>query len=104
TPCPVAPFAPFSARVNRPPGQQELKGLDIMLPEGATAKLKGVPYCPPETIEKTENRSGTAEKKNAACPKESRFGAAVVQAGTGPNPLKIEGDAYLAGRYKGAPL
>ena len=27
-----------------------------------------------------------------------------MQAGTGPSPLKIEGDAYLAGRYKGAPL
>jgi len=97
-------FTPFSTRITRPPGQQELKGLDITLPEGATAKLKGIPYCPPETIEKTEKRSGAAEKKNAACPKESRVGAAVVQAGTGPDPLKIEGDAYLAGRYKGAPL
>ncbi|HVD39728.1 MAG TPA: hypothetical protein VNC16_01835 [Solirubrobacterales bacterium] len=100
----VKTFTPFSTRITRPPGQQELKGLDITLPEGATAKLKGVPYCSPEEIEKTEKRSGAAEKKNPVCPKESRVGAAVVQAGTGPNPLKIEGDAYLAGRYKGAPL
>jgi hypothetical protein len=97
-------FTPFSASISRPPGQQELKGLDVTLPEGATAKLKGVPYCPPEAIEKTENRSGAAEKKNPVCPKESKVGDATVQAGTGPNPLKIEGDAYLAGRYKGAPL
>jgi hypothetical protein len=97
-------FTSFSAFINRPPGQQELKGLNVTLPEGATAKLKGVPYCPPEAIEKTENRSGAAEKKNPVCPKESKVGVATVQAGTGPNPLKIEGDAYLAGRYKGAPL
>lgn len=97
-------FTPFSTHITRPPGQQELKGLDITLPEGATAQLKGVPYCPPDAIEKTESRSGAAEKKNSACPKESRVGSAVVQAGTGPDPLKIDGDAYLAGRYKGAPL
>ena len=97
-------FTPFSTNITRPPGQQELKGLDLVLPEGATAKLKGVPYCPPDQIEKTENRTGAAEKKNAACSNESRIGAAIVQAGTGPSPLKIDGDAYLAGRYKGAPL
>jgi hypothetical protein len=97
-------FTPFSANITRPPGQQELKGLDLVLPEGATAKLKGVPYCPPEAIEKTEQRSGAAEKKDPACPKESKIGVATVQAGTGPSPFKIDGDAYLAGRYKGAPL
>ncbi len=97
-------FTPFSASITRPPGQQELKGLDVTLPEGATAKLKGVPYCPPDAIEKTESRSGATEKKNPSCPKESKVGDATVQAGTGPNPLKIDGDAYLAGRYKGAPL
>lgn len=97
-------FTPFSANITRPQGQQELKGLDLTLPEGATAKLKGVPYCPPEAIEKTEARSGEAEKKDPVCPKESKVGVATVQAGTGPSPLKIEGDAYLAGRYKGAPL
>jgi hypothetical protein len=97
-------FTPFSANLTRPQGQQELKGLDLTLPEGATAKLKGVPYCSPEAIEKTENRSGEAEKKNPTCPNESRVGAATIQAGTGPSPLKVEGDAYLAGRYRGAPL
>lgn len=100
----VKTFTPFAVQISRPQGQQELKGVDLVLPEGATAKLKGVPYCPPDAIEKTENRSGAAERKNAVCPKESRIGIAVVQAGTGPKPLKVEGDAYLAGRYKGAPV
>jgi hypothetical protein len=97
-------FTPFSTSINRPPGQQELKGLDVTLPEGATAKLKGVPYCSPDELEKIEKRSGAAEKKNSICPKESKVGVATVQAGTGPSPLTIEGDAYLAGRYGGAPL
>ncbi|HEX5990707.1 MAG TPA: hypothetical protein VFY75_10915 [Solirubrobacterales bacterium] len=97
-------FTPFTAHVTRPPGQQELKGIDVTLPPGATAKLKGVPYCPPDAIRKAEQRSGAAEKKNASCPDESKIGNAKVQAGTGPSPLKIEGEAYLAGRYQGAPL
>jgi hypothetical protein len=97
-------FTPFSTNIVRPPGQQELKGLDLLLPPGATAKLKGVPYCPPKAIASAEDRSGAAEKKNASCPSESRIGVAKVQAGTGPSPLEIEGDAYLAGPHKGAPL
>jgi hypothetical protein len=97
-------FTPFAVHISRPQGQQELKGVDITLPEGATAKLKGVPYCPPDDIAKAEKRSGAAERKNASCPDDSKIGNASVQAGTGPSPLKIDGDAYLAGRYKGAPV
>jgi len=97
-------FTPFSAHVSRAAGQQEFKGLDITLPEGATAKLKGVPYCSPEEIAGAESRSGQAEKDNSSCPAESKIGVAAVEAGTGPAPLKIEGTAYLAGRYQGAPL
>jgi hypothetical protein len=97
-------FTPFSANIVRPPGQQELKGIDVLLPPGATAKLKGVPYCPPKAIASAKDRSGAAERKNASCPDESKIGIAKVQAGTGPSPLEIEGDAYLAGPYKGAPL
>jgi hypothetical protein len=97
-------FTPFSTHITRPPGQQELKGIDVTLPEGATAKLKGVPYCSPADIAKTEKRSGQAEKKDPSCPDASRIGGASVQAGTGDEPLKIDGTAYLAGRYQGAPL
>jgi hypothetical protein len=97
-------FTPFTTFISRPQGQQELKGLDVALPKGATAKLKGVPYCPPKAIAAAEDRSGRAEKKNASCPDESRIGVAKVEAGTGPSPLQIEGDAYLAGPHKGAPL
>lgn len=97
-------FTPFTAQIVRPQGQQELKGVDITLPEGATAKLKGVPYCPPKAIASAAERSGAAERKDASCPNDSRIGGASVQAGTGGSPLKIGGDVYLAGPYKGASL
>jgi hypothetical protein len=100
----VKAFTPFAVHLTRPQGQQELKGVDITLPPGATAKLKGVPYCPPSAIAAAAARAGAAEKKNASCPDGSKVGVATIQAGTGAKPLQIEGTAYLAGPYKGAPL
>jgi hypothetical protein len=97
-------FTPFSTHISRPPGQQEVKGIDITLPEGATAKLKGVPYCPPSAIAAAEGRSGNDEKNNPSCPDGSKIGVASVEAGTGDSPLKIDGTAYLAGPYQGAKL
>lgn len=97
-------FTPFMAHVTRPAGQQELKGLDITLPPGATAKLAGVSYCPPAAIASAGGRSGNDEKANPSCPDDSKIGVATVEAGTGDSPLKIEGTAYLAGPYEGGPL
>jgi len=97
-------FTPFMTHFSRPDGQQELKGVDIVLPEGATAKLAGVPYCPPDDIRDAAARAGVAERKNGSCPDNSQIGVAAVQAGTGPSPLKIEGKVYLAGPYRGARL
>jgi hypothetical protein len=97
-------FTPFMAHLTRPAGQQELKGLDITLPPGATAKLAGVPYCPPAAIAAAGGRSGSEEKSNPSCPDNSKIGVAAVEAGTGDSPLKIEGTAYLAGPTEGAPL
>jgi hypothetical protein len=97
-------FTPFSTFITRPSGQQEIKRVDITLPPGATAKLKGVPYCKPKQIAAAADRAGTAEKKNPSCPKKTKLGIATITSGSGPSPLKITGTAYLAGRYKGAPL
>jgi hypothetical protein len=100
----AAAFTPFSVHISRPDGQQELKGVDITLPPGATAKLAGVPYCPPAAIAAAAARSGAAERANSSCPDKSQVGVAQVAAGSGPSPLQIAGKAFLAGRYKGAPL
>jgi hypothetical protein len=97
-------YTPFTAHLTRPQGQQELKGVDIHLPPGATAKLAGVSYCPPGDIADAANRAGAVERKNPSCPNDSHIGVATIQAGTGTNPLEIDGDVYLAGPYKGAKL
>ncbi len=100
----VNTYTNFAARFTRPPGQQELKLVDITLPAGATAKLKGVPYCKPAEIAAAQERAGLAERRNPSCNEKSRVGVATVRAGSGPNPLTIKGDVYLAGPYQGAPL
>jgi hypothetical protein len=97
-------FTPFSTSITRAPGQQELKGIDVTLPEGATAKLKGVPYCAPKEIAAAANRSGAQEQKNPSCPDDSKIGVATIKAGTGDSPLEVHGTAYLAGPYQGAKI
>jgi hypothetical protein len=97
-------FTPFLANLTRADGQQELKGADITLPPGATAKLAGVPYCPPAALAAAAARTGAAERANASCPDKSQVGVATIAAGSGSSPLSIGGKAFLAGPYKGAPL
>lgn len=97
-------YTPFAAHLTRPQGQQELKGVDIVLPPGATARLKGVPYCPPAAIAAAAQRSGATERQSPSCPVGSRIGAASVLAGSGATPLRIDGRVYLAGPLSGAPL
>jgi hypothetical protein len=114
------PFAPgFSAKSTNPKGgaytqvavgatrsdgNQELKGVDVNLPPGLTAKLAGVRYCPEATIAAMAGNSGAAEARNPACPNSSLVGSAAVAAGSGSNPLHLTGKVFLAGRYHGAPL
>jgi hypothetical protein len=97
-------FTPFSANISRADGQQELKGIDVILPPGATAKLAGVPYCTRAEIAAAVDRPGANEKKNPSCPDNSQIGLATVAAGSGPSPLKVDGKAYLSGPYKGAKI
>jgi hypothetical protein len=97
-------YTPFQLQISRGDGQQEVKGMDITLPPGATAKLAGVAYCSPQQLALAGASSGASERKSASCPGDSHIGAATVLAGSGPSPLKIEGDVYLAGPYEGAPL
>jgi hypothetical protein len=100
----AATFTPFTVNITRPDGQQELKGVDITLPPGATAKLAGVPYCPPAALAAAAARAGSAERGSSSCPAASQIGVATVAAGSGSSPLQIGGKAYLAGPYHGAPL
>jgi hypothetical protein len=97
-------YAPFLVHIGRPDGQQELKVVNVTLPKGLTGKLAGIPYCSETEINHAMTNTGAAETASPSCPSASRVGRAVTQSGTGPNPLELEGDVYLAGPYKGAPL
>jgi hypothetical protein len=70
--------------------------------------LKGIPYCPEGAIAQAQGRSepgdGSLEQTNPSCSSASKLGSVEVGAGTGSHPLVVQGSAYLAGPYKGAPL
>ncbi len=97
-------FSPFSIRITREDGQQELKGADVVLPPGMTGKLRGIPYCSEAALAAAAGRAGAEEKASSSCPAESQIGSASVAAGTGSAPLKIDGKVFLSGPYHGAPL
>ena len=90
-------YSPFTLRVTRSDGQQNVAALATTLPEGLLAKLGGVPLC------------GEAEAATGSCPAESQVGAVTIAAGSGGSPLfvpqpgKEPTGLYLAGPYKGAP-
>ncbi len=96
-------YSPFRVHIGRPDGQQELKGVDVTLPKGLAGKLAGIPYCSEAALAAAAAGSGVAEQTTPSCPA-SEIGTASTESGTGPNPLKLSGKAYLAGPYKGAPL
>jgi hypothetical protein len=97
-------FSPFTTRLTRSDGQQELKVADVVLPPGMTGKLAGIQYCPGTAIAAAANRAGADESAAPSCPDSSRVGTASVSVGTGPAPITITGKVFLAGPYKGAPL
>jgi hypothetical protein len=97
-------FSPLTIEVARSDGNQELKGVDVTLPPGLTAKLAGVRYCPEGTIAAAAANSGAAEAASPSCPASSLVGSATVATGTGAEPISLTGKAFLAGPYHGAPL
>jgi hypothetical protein len=97
-------YSPFRVHIGRTDGQQELKKVDVTLPKGHAGNLTGIPYCSESALATAAAGSGVAEQTNPSCSSASQIGTASTLSGTGSNPIKIEGKAYLAGPYKGAPL
>jgi hypothetical protein len=97
-------YSPLHMDVARADGNQELKGVDVTLPPGLTAKLAGVRYCPPPALAAAAANGGAAEAASSSCPAASLIGHADIAAGSGPSPIRIGGKVFLAGPYKGAPL
>jgi hypothetical protein len=98
--------SPFSVHLVRPENDQALSTIDITLPPGELADLRGIPYCSDAALAgiSTLEGTGSAELANPACPIASQVGTATVAAGAGSTPLFVTGRVYLAGPYRGAPL
>jgi hypothetical protein len=97
-------FSPFEFHLNRPDGAQEIRQVNVNLPPGMIASLKGVPYCPEASIGAAAAQSGKAELAAPSCPASSLVGTSAIATGSGPAPFHTTGKAYLAGPYKGAPI
>ncbi|HYH53617.1 MAG TPA: hypothetical protein VD761_05755 [Solirubrobacterales bacterium] len=90
-------FSPFTLRVTKPSGQQNLSTIEGTLPEGLLAKTKEVPLC------------DEAAAAAAACSHSSQVGKVTVGVGSGtgllyiPQAGKQPTALYLAGPYRGSP-
>jgi hypothetical protein len=89
--------SPFTLKVTREDGQQNVKSIQATLPEGELAKLAGVPLC------------ADAAAAAGACDASSQIGTTTIGVGAGSSPLYVPqpGKAptaiYLSGAYNGAP-
>ncbi len=97
-------YSPFVLKLSREDGSQELKGLNLTLPPGLTAKFAGVAECSDAAIAFAEAKTGKQEQGSPSCLATSHLGTVTVGAGAGPAPYYVKGNAYLAGPYQGAPL
>jgi hypothetical protein len=89
--------SPLTIRITRQDGEQNLSKIEVTLPKGEIANLKGLAVCP------------QAQAATADCPAGSQVGIATTAIGTGafplfvPQPGKDPTALYLGGPYKGAP-
>jgi hypothetical protein len=86
-----APSA-FSMAVRRADGEQTLDRLTLTLPPGLTARIAAAAQW------------SAGQAAAASCPAGSRIGTVSVEAGAGPSPLALAGDAFLTGPQGGAPF
>jgi hypothetical protein len=101
-------YSPFMLQVGREDGTQQLGRIDTVLPPGLTGRLAGIPYCQEDAIRRAQSLdepgAGAVELSHPSCPASSQIGEVSVASGVGPNPYVVDGRAYLAGPYRGAPL
>jgi hypothetical protein len=99
--------SPFTLRVTRPDGNQELSKVNVTTPPGFAATLKGVAICPEDAVKAAQaaGRTGAQELANPSCPASSQVGTTAIGAGVGSQPFYVKtGKVYLTGPYKGAPV
>jgi hypothetical protein len=101
-------YSPLVMNLGREDGSQELKGLDLTLPEGLIGRLAGLTQCSEAQVAAAQARSvegqGASEIGSPSCLASSEMGTITAGAGAGLTPYYTNGHVYLAGPYKGAPL
>jgi hypothetical protein len=97
-------YSPFSMRLTRRDGEQELTRFSATLPPGMVGKLAGVAKCADSAIEAAKSRNGRDEQAAPSCPANSKIGSVTAGAGVGTALTWVPGSLYLAGPYNGAPL
>jgi hypothetical protein len=97
-------FSPFVLNLRREDGSQQFSSLTVTPPPGLIGKLAGIPYCPDSSLAMAARKTGIEERGAPSCPAASEVGVVNAGAGAGPSPYYVQGRAYLAGPYKGAPL
>jgi hypothetical protein len=97
-------YSPFDMRITRNDGDQDLTKLSSVLPPGLIGRLAGVAKCPDAAIEAARAKTGTEELAMPSCPGNSHLGTVLAGAGVGSALTYVNGDVYLAGPYRGAPL
>lgn len=90
----VNSYTPYYVRLSRKDTEQEITGYSLILPEGITGKLAGIPFCPDAAL----------TGKSPSCPAASQVGRTLSGYGIGAALTYAAGKIYLAGPYNGAPL
>lgn len=90
-------FTSLITELTQASGEQNLERLEVTMPEGVLARLRGMPVCPDDLA------------AGGNCPAATVVGRAAVASGPGPRPLWIPQPGreptmvYFSGPYKGAP-
>jgi hypothetical protein len=100
----VNSYTPYFVHISRRDDEAEITSYSLVLPEGITGKLAGIPFCPDSAIEAARARNGFAEAASPSCPAASEVGHTLSGYGVGSTLAYATGRVYLAGPYHGAPL
>ncbi len=84
-------FTSYTFTLSRDDSQQNLGGLQAVLPAGLVGLIPSVPRCAEPLA------------ASGSCPSASAIGTATASAGVGPEPYAFSGPVYLTGPTAGAP-
>jgi hypothetical protein len=97
-------YSPFSMRLTRADGEQDMTRFSAKLPPGMVAKLAGTSECSDAAIAGAKTKTGLQERANPSCPASAEIGRVLGGAGVGSQLTYVPGKLYLAGPTGGAPL